>query len=142
MSLLDELYKEIILTHYKNPKNYGPLPDATLTLSGHNPSCGDQLELHLKLEDGRITNVTFSGQGCAISQASASMMTELIKGKPLAEALELSRKFKAMVVEGAPPAPELGDLKALSGVSKLHARVKCATLAWTTLEEAARQLEK
>lgn len=136
MSVLDELYKEIILKHYQNPKNYGVLPDANRTAGGHNPSCGDQVEVMLKVEEGRILEARFQGQGCAISTASASLMTEAVKGKRVEEALELARKFKAMVVEGAPPDPGLGDLVALSGVARLPARVKCATLAWNALEEA------
>ncbi|MCL4454064.1 MAG: SUF system NifU family Fe-S cluster assembly protein [Deinococcus sp.] len=139
MSLLEELYRETILSHYKSPKNFGPLADASVSIKGDNPSCGDQLELLLKLNGGRITEVRFQGHGCAISIASASMMTELVKNKTLDQALELTRQFKAMVVDGAEPAPELGDLKALAGVSKLHARTKCATLAWNTLEEAAKE---
>ncbi|MGQ9736280.1 MAG: Fe-S cluster assembly sulfur transfer protein SufU [Thermaceae bacterium] len=136
MSVLDELYKEIILKHYQNPKNYGPLPDANRVAGGHNPSCGDQVEVLLKVEEGRIQEIRFQGQGCAISTASASLMTEAVKGKSVEEALELAQKFKAMVVEGDPPDTSLGDLVALSGVAKLPARVKCATLAWYTLEEA------
>ena len=136
MSVLDELYKEIILKHYQNPKNYGVLPDANRAAGGHNPSCGDQVEVMLKVEEGRILEARFQGQGCAISTASASLMTEAVKGKRVEEALELARKFKAMVVEGAPPDPGLGDLVALSGVARLPARVKCATLAWNALEEA------
>jgi nitrogen fixation NifU-like protein len=139
MSLLDELYKEIILRHYKSPRNYGPLETANLQVVGDNPSCGDQVELLIQTEGERIVDLRFRGQGCAISQASASLMTDLVKGKTWAEALELERKFKDMILEGAPPAPELGELAALSGVHKLAVRVKCATLAWNALEQAARQ---
>ena len=135
MSLLDTLYKEIILEHYKRPKNRGELKPHTHRQEGLNPSCGDELELFLNVEDGVVTGVSFVGEGCAISQASASMMTEAIKGKPVEDALALSEKFKAMI-HGKPPADELGDLKLLQGISKLHARVKCATLAWITLEGA------
>ncbi|RIH81710.1 Zinc-dependent sulfurtransferase SufU [Meiothermus luteus] len=139
MGLLEELYREIILRHYKNPQNYGELPGARLRVKGENPSCGDQVELQIETDGQRITELRFLGQGCAISQASASLMTELVKGKSWEEALALERKFKAMVVDGAPPAPELGDLAALSGVHRLPARVKCATLAWNALEQAARE---
>lgn len=135
MSLMEELYKEAILKHYKYPSNYGFLPDATLSSTGHNSSCGDHIELSLKLSGDRIEGVSFSGQGCAISKASASMMTEVIKGKSIEETRALSKSFKAMVIEGSNPDGSLGELAALSGVSKLHARVKCATLAWNTLEE-------
>lgn len=135
MSFLENLYKELILEHYKHPKNKGSLPPPALKAEGLNPSCGDELELFLELEDDVVSNVKFSGEGCAISQASASMMTEAIKGKTVAEVLALSATFKAMI-QGKAPADELGDLKMLQGISKLHARVKCATLAWVTLEQA------
>lgn len=138
MSVLDELYREIILKHYQSPKNFGVLSQATRQAGGMNPSCGDQVEVMVRLEGDTIADIRFQGQGCAISTASASMMTELVKGKKVAEALELSRKFQAMVVEGAPPDPALGDLLALQGVAKLPARAKCATLAWHALEEALR----
>lgn len=135
MSLLDSLYKEIIFDHYKRPRNRGELQPHTHHQEGLNPSCGDELELYLNVEGGRITGVAFTGEGCAISQASASLMTEAIKGKSVEEALALAAQFKAMI-HGAPPAEALGDLKLLQGISKLHARVKCATLAWLTLEQA------
>ncbi|GIW25559.1 Fe-S cluster assembly sulfur transfer protein SufU [Meiothermus sp.] len=139
MSLLDELYKEIILRHYKSPHNYGPLETANVRVVGDNPSCGDQIELQVQTDGERIEEVRFQGQGCAISQASASLMTDLVKGKSWAEALALEQQFKAMIVDGVAPTPELGDLAALSGVHKLAARVKCATLAWNALEQAAHQ---
>jgi len=136
MSLLDEIYKQTLLQHYKHPQNFGVLPPPVVSTPGVNPACGDQLELHLRLEGGQITQALWQGQGCAISMASASMMTGLIQGKTIPEALDLVAKFKAMIVDGAEPAPELGDLRVLAGVHKLPARVKCATLAWNTLEEA------
>ena len=138
MSVLDELYREIILKHYEAPKNFGVLPEATRRAGGMNPSCGDQVEVMVLLEGDIIADIRFQGQGCAISTASASMMTEAVKGKRVAEALDLAKKFQAMVVEGASPDPALGDLLALQGVAKLPARVKCATLAWHALEEALR----
>ncbi len=140
MSLLEELYRETIMQHAQKPHNFGPLENPTVRVGGNNPSCGDQIELFLKLDGNVITEAGFTGHGCAISQSSASMMTDLIRGKTLDEALELERKFKAMVVEGQPPAPELGDLSALQGVAKLHARVKCATLAWNALEQAIEEV--
>lgn len=133
--MLDALYKEMILEHYKRPRNRGALEGATVRQEGINPSCGDELELHLLIEEGTIRDAKFTGVGCAISQASASMMTEAIKGRAAEEALALSHKFKAML-RGEPPHDDLGDLKLLQGVAKLHARVKCATLAWVALEEA------
>ena len=135
MSFLDNLYKDIILEHYKHPRNRGRLDPATVSGEGLNPSCGDELELFLNVEDGVISDVKFSGEGCAISQSSTSMMTEAIKGKSVAEALGLSTQFREMI-RGEEPADALGDLKTLQGISKLHARVKCATLGWVTLEQA------
>ncbi len=135
MSFLESLYQAVVLEHYRHPHNHGPLADATHRQEGVNPSCGDELTLHLRVEDGRIGDARFEGEGCAISQASASLMTDALKGRTVDAALELARDFKAMI-RGEAPSSELGDLAALQGVSKLHARVKCATLAWTTLEAA------
>ena len=135
MSFLDSLYKELILDHYKKPRNRGVLNPASVQQEGLNPSCGDELELYLSIEGERITGVAFSGEGCAISQSSASMMTEAIKGKSCDEVLALAESFRKMI-RGEEPTDELGDLKMLQGISKLHARVKCATLAWVTLEQA------
>lgn len=133
--MLEALYKEMILEHYKRPRNHGVLENATVRQEGINPSCGDELELSLLIDEGVIKDVRFTGEGCAISQSSASLMTEAIKGKRVEEALGLTQKFKSMV-RGEPPHDDLGDLKLLQGISKLHARVKCATLAWVALEEA------
>ncbi|CAN5654511.1 SUF system NifU family Fe-S cluster assembly protein [soil metagenome] len=133
--MLEALYKEMILEHYKRPRNRGVLDNATVRQEGLNPSCGDELELHLLIDEGTVKDVKFTGVGCAISQSSASLMTEAIKGRRVEEALSLSRKFKDMI-RGEPPHDDLGDLKLLQGVAKLHARVKCATLAWVALEEA------
>jgi nitrogen fixation NifU-like protein len=135
MSLLDSLYQELILEHYKRPRNRGELLHASIRQEGLNPSCGDELELFLLIEDNTITDIRFTGAGCAISQSSASMMTDALKGKSLTDALERAKEFKAMI-HGEPPADSLGDLKVLSGIAKLPARVKCATLAWVTLEQA------
>jgi nitrogen fixation NifU-like protein len=139
MSILEQLYKEAILEHYKHPRNRGRLEPATVTQEGLNPSCGDELELFLAVQDGFIRDVKFIGEGCAISQASASMMTEAIKGKSLEEVLALSRAFKGMI-HGEPALESLGELRVLQGVSRLHARVKCATLGWITLEQALAKL--
>ena len=132
---LEHLYKEVILEHYKRPRNRGKIEHANLREAGLNPSCGDELELFLVVERGAVTDVKFTGEGCAISQSSASLMTEAIKGKSLEEVLATSERFKAML-HGEPPSDELGDLRTLQGVSKLHARVKCAALPWVTLERA------
>ncbi len=140
MSFLDNVYKELILEHSKRPRNKGELPPPALKAEGLNPSCGDELELYLDVQNNTITDVKFTGEGCAISQSSASMMTQAIKSKSTHEALELSKQFKAMI-QGEEPTDALGDLKMLQGVSKLHARVKCATLAWVTLEQALAEAE-
>ncbi|HXF82134.1 MAG TPA: SUF system NifU family Fe-S cluster assembly protein [bacterium] len=132
---LDELYRELILEHYAHPRNRGELPDPDIKVEGANPLCGDELSIHVKLDGDRIADVRFVGRGCSISQASASMMTEQIKGKTLAEARALSARFKAMMQGEAVTAEELGDLVALQGVRKFPVRVKCATLSWITLEQ-------
>ncbi len=134
MSLFEQLYKELILEHYKHPRNKGVLESGWVE-EGVNPSCGDEIKLFLNVNQDTVEDVKFMGEGCAISQASASMMTEMIKGKSLEEISALSKHFKAMI-HGEPPADALGDLKMLQGISKLHARVKCATLPWVTLEQA------
>ncbi len=139
MSFLDNLYKEIILEHYKNPRNYGILKPATISREGLNPSCGDELEIFLLVEDGRIADIKFRGEGCAISKASTSLMTVAIKGKTIGEAAKLAEQFKEMI-RGKTVAEELGDLSVLQGVAKLPARVKCATLSWITLEQALAEL--
>ncbi len=136
---LDDIYREIILDHYRRPRNRGLLPDPTVTAEGVNPICGDQLKLTLRVDGETITAVGFKGSGCAISQSSASLMTEAIRQRTLADAERLKREFEAMMVEGAAPAAELGDLEALQGVSRLPARVKCALLAWKVLGEALKE---
>lgn len=133
---LDDLYREIILDHYRRPRNKGLLPEADVTAEGVNPICGDQLKLTLQFEGDRIAGVGFRGSGCAISQSSASLMTEAIKERTRADAERMKAEFEAMMVDGAAPAPDLGDLEALQGVAKFHARVKCALLAWKVLSEA------
>lgn len=133
---LDDLYREIILDHYRRPRNRGLLPSPDVSAEGVNPLCGDQIKLTLAFADGRIAAVGFKGSGCAISQSSASLMTESIKHHTPAEAARMKGEFEAMMVDGADPAEELGDLEALQGVAKFHARVKCALLAWKVLGEA------
>ncbi|HKI55967.1 MAG TPA: SUF system NifU family Fe-S cluster assembly protein [Trueperaceae bacterium] len=134
-TFLESLYKDVILEHYRRPHHRGRLERASHTHEGVNPSCGDELTLYLRVEDGVIRDVAFEGEGCAISQASASLMTDALAGASVERAAALSRAFKDMI-QGEPPAEELGDLALLQGISKLHARVKCATLAWTTLDAA------
>jgi nitrogen fixation NifU-like protein len=139
MSDLRELYQELIIDHSKRPRNFKVLEAANRKLEGYNPLCGDKITLFLELEHDRVKNVSFQGSGCAISTASASVLTESVKGKTLAEVEALFEVFHQMVM-GKPPAagnvPELGKLAVFSGVSEFPARVKCATLAWHTLYAA------
>lgn len=137
VSLTDELYREIILDHYKSPRNRGRLESPSAAAQGNNPLCGDEVEVALTLDGGRVREVTFAGQGCSISQASASMMTDAIKGRDLAHAERVIAAFKTMMTgDGTIDEDLLGDLEALHGVKKFPVRVKCATLAWNTLQEA------
>ena len=139
-SSLDDLYRDIILDHYRNPRNRGILENPDAAVRGHNPLCGDEMELSLKLEGDRIDDVKLLGRGCSISQASASMMTEKIKGKSLAEVRRLVDTFKGMLLENRELTDEeydaLGDLESLEGVKSFPVRIKCALLAWNTLLEA------
>jgi nitrogen fixation NifU-like protein len=136
---LDDLYREIILDHYRHPRNRQLLDVPDVTAEGVNPVCGDRIKLQVRFADGRIAEVGFRGSGCAISQSSASLMTEAIREKTPEEAGRLKAAFEAMLVDGAAPAAELGDLEALQGVAKFHARVKCALLAWKVLGEALKE---
>lgn len=142
---LEDLYREIILDHYRTPRNRGELPPPAAHAVGHNPLCGDEIDVYLQIEDDTVTDVKVGGQGCSISQSSASMMSQAIKGKSVAEVRALVRRFKGMMsIEEAVPDGEqipaneikLGDLEALQGVVKFPVRIKCATLAWNTLIEA------
>ena len=138
---LDDLYREIILDHYAHPRNRGHLADADITVEGANPLCGDELSIFVRLEDGVIQDVHFEGRGCSISQASASMMTEEMRGKTLAEAREQVESFKAMM-HGQASAFDQTDLAALQGVRKFPVRVKCATLAWVALEQGIDEFQQ
>ncbi len=143
---LDDLYAEIILDHYKRPRNRGLLDAATLSAEGFNPFCGDRVVLNLGLDDaGRIDDVGFEGEGCSISQASASIMTELLKGKSLEEASALNATFRGIMagseVTGATE-DELGELTALEGVKQFPVRIKCALLGWATLVDAIADYQK
>jgi nitrogen fixation NifU-like protein len=142
--MLESIYRELVLDHYRKPRNKGPLPDATVTVSMRNPLCGDEVDLMLSVEDDRIADVRFTGQGCSISQASVSMMTETLKGKTLDEAVELERRFLDLMhgEEEARTDKRLGDLRALEGVSKLPVRIKCALLGWNALEEAVKAIRR
>ncbi|MHB8627688.1 MAG: Fe-S cluster assembly sulfur transfer protein SufU [Aggregatilineales bacterium] len=131
---LDALYQEVILDHYKNPYNYGTLPGAPL-VHQENPSCGDQIDLQLIVgADQHIQAIKFTGQGCAISRASASMMTQVVEGKTVEEARRLIAEFQQMLINDADVPDELGDLEALRGVRQFPVRIKCATLAWHALQ--------
>ena len=138
---LSALYQELILDHYRRPRNKGT-PDAPHTsVAMKNPLCGDEIDLHLTFTGDVITDIQFTGHGCSISQASTSMMTELVKGKTTGEAEHLRDTFRAMVMGdvNAADTPALGKARALSGVSKYPARVKCALLGWNALEEGVRR---
>lgn len=134
---LEDLYKEVILDHYKSPRNKRDLPGAERSRSKNNPLCGDEITVHAHLDDGTVAEVTFEGQGCSISQASASMLTEAVKGRPVDEAQKLATHFRGMM-EGTvePTEEEFGDLVALKGVAKYPVRIKCAVLAWDVLQDA------
>jgi nitrogen fixation NifU-like protein len=145
---LEDLYREIILDHYRNPRNRGELPvPPAHAETGFNPLCGDEITVYLQVDGDTVTDLRLSGQGCSISQSSASMMSTAVKGKTLEEARAVIRTFKAMMSvhearldgeDGRPLEPEisLGDLEALQGVVKFPVRIKCATLSWNTLTQA------
>ena len=139
MSELNDLYQEVILEHNKNPRNFKELETANQTANGHNPLCGDALKVYLELEDDTIENVSFLGSGCAISKASASMMTQAVKGKTREETETLFSEFRAMVMGELDEETEenhLGKLKIFAGVREFPARVKCASLSWHTVHAA------
>lgn len=136
MMELRELYQEIIIDHNKNPRNHHEMANATSTARGYNPLCGDKLTVYLQIENDTISDISFVGCGCAISQASASLMTENLKGKTVSEAHEIFKKFHNMVTIEAKEPETLDKLTVLAGVRTFPARVKCATLAWHTLESA------
>jgi len=138
---LEDLYREIILDHYRTPRNRGELPPPARHAEGHNPLCGDEITVYLDVDGDVVDDVKVSGQGCSISQSSASMMSAAIKGKSVPEVRALVRRFKGMMsieTDGEEPDENvpLGDLEALQGVVKFPVRIKCATLAWNTLLEA------
>jgi nitrogen fixation protein NifU and related proteins len=136
---LGALYQDVILDHNRAPRNFGPLADASASAAGHNPLCGDEVTIWLKLEDDVITDVSFVGTGCAISKASASMMTQAVKGKSRADAETIFERFHAMVTghhPGAATDAALGKLKVFAGVARFPTRVKCASLAWHAMREA------
>ena len=147
MTQLDELYREVILDHYRNPRRRGTLTGDHLHAEGNNPTCGDEFSLDIVIDDGIVTDAAMQGQGCSISQASGSMMMDTIVGRSVDEIQDLTRKFKVMMtiedgddpLDPDRPGSVLGDLEALQGVRKFPVRIKCADLAWATLEDALAQ---
>lgn len=133
---LNDLYRDVILDHNRQPRNFGTLEPADASMEGFNPLCGDRLTVRLRIAGDRISDIRFEGQGCAISTASASLMTEAVKGKSRAEALELFERVHDLLTDDAAPGDELGKLAALSGVREFPSRVKCASLCWHTLVSA------
>ena len=142
---MDDLYQEIILDHYRSPRNQQELEDVDIETEGVNPFCGDEVYLKMKLQDGMVDSVSFRGVGCSISQASASMLTEAIKGKNLDEAEAVYLLFREMM-QGKDPSDdeleELGEVEALAGVKKFPIRIKCAMLSWAALEEGIKKHRK
>ncbi len=136
---LDNLYQELIIDHGTEPRNHHILDNANHDAEGYNPLCGDKIHLYLHTQDNVITDISFIAKGCAISTASASIRTELLKGKTIAQAVELFREFQHLVTSEDPAPESLGKLAALSGVRKFPSRVKCATLAWHTLQQALKE---
>jgi nitrogen fixation NifU-like protein len=142
MNPIDELYQEVILDHQRNPRNYARLDTANRRAEGANPLCGDHVTVFLRIENDTIADISFQGEGCAIAKASASMMTAAVKGKTLSDAAATFRQFHQMITGGQDPCFDLealGKLAAFSGVSAFPVRVKCASLAWHTLQAAMRE---
>jgi nitrogen fixation NifU-like protein len=134
---LDDIYKEVILDHYKNPRNKHELGDGAFACTKNNPLCGDEITVYARVADGEIRDIAFQGAGCSISQSSASMMTEAVAGKAVDDALEIAAEFRGMMAGDVEPAEDrFGDLVALKGVVKYPIRIKCAVLAWDVLQEA------
>lgn len=133
---LDQLYRQVIMDHYKNPRNKGAIEDGSVTVDMNNPTCGDRIHLTMNVEDGIVTDAKFDGEGCSISMASASMMTQAIKGQNIDHAIKLSQIFSDMMLgNDYPDDLDLDDIEALQGVAKFPARIKCATLSWKAMEK-------
>lgn len=139
---LDDLYRRVIMDHYKNPRNRGTMDEGSVTINLNNPTCGDRISLQLQVADGVVTNAKYTGEGCSISMSSASMMTEAVKGKSYKEALEMAERFSCLMKGDDVEFEELEDIEALSGVNKFPARIKCATLAWNALRKGIENEEK
>jgi nitrogen fixation protein NifU and related proteins len=143
MSDLRELYQEVILDHHRRPRNFGALDQPTGRAEGHNPLCGDRVTVYVRLAGDRIADVKFEGSGCAISKASASLMTDSVKGRSVDESAALFHAFQTLVTGGSPPPDaELGKLEVFAGVRDYPSRVKCATLAWHALQAAILQPDR
>lgn len=142
--MLDDLYRELIMDHYRHPHNRGRLDNPTVAIELNNPLCGDEIELQLNVKDDTVEDVRWTGEGCSISQSSASMMTDALKGLSRDHALKLIANFQAMMHGEDFPYPDvaLGDLEALAGVAKFPVRIKCALLAWEALSKALNPSEK
>jgi nitrogen fixation NifU-like protein len=138
---LDDLYRRVIMDHYKNPRNRGLFDDDAVNVDLNNPTCGDRITLQMKVKDGVVEAARFVGEGCSISMASASMMTDAIKGRTLDEAIQLADRFSALM-QGEDAEFEYEDIEALSGVSKFPARIKCAMLAWNALRKGIVQVRQ
>ena len=139
-SNLEQLYRSVIMDHYKHPRNKGELDNGTITIDMNNPTCGDEVRLMLDVKDNIIDDVRFEGHGCSISMASASMMTEAVKGQTVDRALEMGNEFsKMMLGEDYTITDDMGDIEALSGVSQFPARIKCATLSWKAFEKGFKE---
>jgi nitrogen fixation protein NifU and related proteins len=137
---LDTLYRQVIMDHYKKPRNKGILEDGNLTIDMNNPTCGDRIRLTMKVADGIVADAKFEGEGCSISMSSASMMTQAVKGQDIETALKFSETFSEMIQgKEYDKNLDLGDIEALQGVSKFPARIKCATLAWKAMEKGLKE---
>ncbi|KAA8785185.1 SUF system NifU family Fe-S cluster assembly protein [Paenibacillus polysaccharolyticus] len=132
---LDDLYRRVIMDHYKNPRNRGTFDNDVVTVNLNNPTCGDRISLQLMLNDGIVQEAKYTGEGCSISMSSASMMTEAVKGKTIEQALDLANRFSSLMQGEEVDFDDYEDLEALSGVNKFPARIKCATLAWNALRK-------
>jgi len=145
MEISDELYREVVLDHYRDPRHHGKMESPDILEWGKNPLCGDELALYLAVKNGKIADIQFDGKGCSISQASASMMTASVLGKSFSDVKDIVSSFKGMMIEGksAEDLPlDLEDAKSLEGVRKYPVRIKCALLSWNTLLEALKKLEE
>ena len=140
---LDQLYRSVIMYHYKTPRNKGTIENDSINIEMNNPTCGDRIHLTLQVEDGIVKDAKFDGEGCSISMASASMMTQAVKGKDVDTALGLSKTFSDMMLgKEYDDSVDLGDIEALQWVSQFPARIKCATLAWKAMEKGVHEQEK